>query len=163
MVTFRSGITSAVLKISPTASPRRKWETAAWMHPQCLPAACHVQPEPMVASDSQGAQVCRHTAQRTLPSREPEAAAGTCGASGERGLLCQFQPSQMQRQSMGLLKLCLGLHSNSPLCPLGLSVLDSQLSTCSFSKRDDICCCVMHIVTSLLSIHTKGYCEKISI
>lgn len=100
---------------------------------------------------------------RELPSREPEAAASTWGASGERGLLCQFQPLQMQRQSMGLLKLCLGLRSNSPLCLLGLSVLESQLSTCSFSKRDDICCCVMHIVTSLVSVHTKGYCEKISI
>lgn len=72
-------------------------------------------------------------------------------------------PCRCRGRAWGLLKLCLGLHSNSPLCPLGLSVLQSQLSTCSFSERDDICCCVMHIVTSLVSVHTKGYCEKISI
>lgn len=78
-MTSRSGLTSGLLKISPTASPWREWEAAAWMHPQCLPAAGHISPEPMLASGSQGAQVCRHMA--GLPNKEPEAAAGTWGAS----------------------------------------------------------------------------------
>lgn len=83
MVTSRSGLTSVVLKISPIASPWRKWETAAGMHPQCLPAACHVLPEAMLASASPGAQSAGTGL--AFPSTEPEAAARTRGESGGEG------------------------------------------------------------------------------
>lgn len=116
--------------------------------------------------DGSGLQVpgllCAHPAQR--------GARGCCldlQANGERGplreILADAEVGLSRAGPMGPWDPALGLHSNSLLCPLGLCVLESQLSECSFSKRDDSCCCVMHIVTSLLSVHTKDYCEKFNI
>lgn len=56
-----------------------------------------------------------------------------------------------------------GGHSNAPSCLLGLCVLETPFSKPIFSQRNDICHCVMHIVTSLLSTDTEGYCEKFNI
>lgn len=80
MVTSRSGLTSAVLKISPTASPGGNGKQL----PGSIPSACQ---QLVTYAQSQ----CWPQAARELrsagtwlafPSREPEAAAGTWGASG---------------------------------------------------------------------------------
>lgn len=86
VVTSRSCLTTVVLKISPTASPWSKWETAACMHPYCLPAACHILPEPMLVSDSHGAQVCRHMA--GFPQQGARGCCKDMGSKWERGDSC---------------------------------------------------------------------------
>lgn len=83
VVTSRSCLITVVLKISPTASPWSKRETAACMHPYCLPAACHIlqsQCWPRTATELRSAGTWL-----AFPRREPEAAARIWGASGREG------------------------------------------------------------------------------
>lgn len=65
--------------------------------------------------------------------------------------------------TLGSPGLCLGRTLKRPSCLLALCVLETQLSKPILSQRNDICRCVMHIVTSLLSTNTEGYCEKFNI
>lgn len=134
------------------------------MHPLCPPAAPHLQPEPALALGSRMVRGCGR-----LPCFGQRRARGCCldlQASGERGPQGEIQPSQMQRSGcseQGVPGTLPWGSIQTALCARLGHVCWRASSQGGFSKRNGIWCCVMHVVTSLLSVHTKDHCGKFHI